>query len=164
MHPTSRRHCGNGQHVYLHMGGEGAGSRIRGARWCQVTSYWMCLGRDNDWGEVFEQNTGDGRCVPPELSRTPAESLTLTSASLKVTFYAVKLTLTQQIEFLKACLMQPQSVVCQLNYAEWSGNRLQCCSQSHTHWRTQTFSQQVNNMWLCISETPLHISSVDFRP
>lgn len=77
--------------------------------------------------------------------------------------------LTQHIKSLKACLMQPQSVVCQLNYAEWSGIVFSAPSQSYTHWMTHTrkalsFSHRLNHMWLCISEAPLHVSSVVFSP
>lgn len=63
--------------------------------------------------------------------------------------------------------MQPQSVVCQLNYAEWSGIVFSApLKVIHTGGHTQalSFSHQLNHMWLCISKAPLHVSSVVFGP
>ena len=81
-------------------------------------------------------------------------------------------TLTHHIKSLKACLLQPPSVFCQLNYAEWRG--MVFCApleviqyileNTYTHTQPLSLSHQLNHMWLCISKPPLHVSSVVFSP
>lgn len=76
--------------------------------------------------------------------------------------YHVKHMRAHHIAPLKACLMQPRSVVCQLNYAEWA--RLSSVLLSKFHiledTRRLSFPQQLIRVWLCISKAPLCVCRV----